>query len=102
MIQEGRGPLTGDALGTHPTLVRSGKKIAGEHIRIVRLGERLFFSNPRPPGRLAGGFQLKGNRLLSRGWVCVPTPLQERVIYDHHGFLGHVGFQRLWDHIKIK
>ena len=29
-------------------------------------------------------------------------PLQERVIYDHHGFLGHVGFQRLWDHMSIR
>ena len=32
----------------------------------------------------------------------MPTLLQERVIYDHHGFLGHVGFQRLWDHMKIR
>ena len=32
----------------------------------------------------------------------MPTPLQDRVVYDHHGFLGHVGFQRLWDHMKIR
>ena len=49
-----------------------------------------------------GGFQFKSDMLLRGGRVCVPTPLQERVIYDHHGFLGHVGFQRLWDHMSIR
>ena len=40
--------------------------------------------------------------MLRGGRVCVPTPLQERVIYDHHGFHGHVGVQKLWDHMSIR
>ena len=32
------------------------------------------------------GYQFRGGRLVYGGKVCVPTPLQERVIYDHHHF----------------
>ena len=36
------------------------------------------------------------------GKICVPTPLQERVIYDHHQFFGHVGFQRIRAHMEVR
>ena len=48
------------------------------------------------------GFQLKGDRLIENGKICVPTPLQEKVIYDHHQFLGHVGFERIWAHMDLR
>ena len=40
-------------------------------------------------------FQFKEDRLLDRGKICVPNPLQEKIIYDSQQFLGHVGYQRL-------
>ena len=29
-------------------------------------------------------------------------PLQEMVIYDHHQFLRHVGFSRIWAHMEVR
>ena len=48
------------------------------------------------------GYQCKGNRIIESGKICVPTPLQERVIYDNHLFLGHVGFYRIWEHMNLR
>ena len=48
------------------------------------------------------GYQFRGGRLIYGGKICVPTPLQERVIYDHHQFLGHVGFSRIWAHMEVR
>ena len=34
--------------------------------------------------------------------LCVPMGLQNKLVRDHHSFLGHVGFHRLWEHMLIR
>ncbi len=33
--------------------------------------------------------------------MCTHT-LQEKFIYEHHQFMGHVGFPRIWEHMDVK
>ncbi len=48
------------------------------------------------------GSQVMKWKLIFDGKTCVPSPLQEKLIYDHHEFLGHVGFSRLWEHMILR
>ena len=54
-----------------------------------------FVATQDPQGDWPEGIQLFNDRIYEGGKLCVPTPLQNRVIYDHHKFLGHVGFVRI-------
>ena len=47
-------------------------------------------------------YQVQKGKLIFDGKICVPTPLQEKFIYDHHEFLGHVKFPRLWEHMALR
>ena len=34
--------------------------------------------------------------------LAVPFSLQNELVREHHSFLGHVGFEKLWDHMKLR
>jgi hypothetical protein len=47
------------------------------------------------------GVKLFGDKMYLKELLCVPLGLQMKLIRDHHSFLGHCGFQRLWDHMMV-
>jgi hypothetical protein len=55
-----------------------------------------------PEGVWPKGFHRADKFLVKENRICVPTGLQGRLIYDHHQFLGHVGYQRLWQHMGVR
>ena len=34
--------------------------------------------------------------------LCIPAVYQEMVIMEHHNFMGHIGAQRLWNHMALQ
>ena len=46
------------------------------------------------------GYQIFGGRMYLKGKLCIPLSLQEPWIRESHVFAGHVGSQRLWDHLQ--
>ena len=46
------------------------------------------------------GIQVHDGRLYKDQKLLVPISLQKSFIKQHHEFLGHVGFERLWSHIS--
>ena len=44
-----------------------------------------------PQGEWPKGFLIFNDRMV-RGVICVPTPLQELLIHDHHSFWAMLGF----------
>ena len=46
------------------------------------------------------GIQVHDGRLYKDQKWLVPSSLQKGFIRQHHDFLGHVGFERLWSHIS--
>ena len=47
-------------------------------------------------------FVWNGKQLTKERKFCIPTSFQGRLWYDHHQFLGHVGYQMLWEHMGIR
>ncbi len=49
-----------------------------------------------PPGFTL--FEVHGShkRLYQGQKLCIPTALQQKIIYSYHSFLGHVGREKLW------
>ena len=48
------------------------------------------------------GFQVNAGKLLFEQKLAVPSSFQQEVIKQHHIFLGHPGFERLWGHMSRK
>ena len=48
------------------------------------------------------GIQISQGRMYHKNKLCVPTRFQKPWIREHHEFLGHVGPDRLWDHMDSR
>ena len=48
------------------------------------------------------GFQVHGGKLYKDQKLVVPSELQQKMVHEHHKFLGHCGFERMWNHMRHK
>ena len=48
------------------------------------------------------GLKVHEGRMFLNEKLCIPLPLQKRIIRDYHSFLGHPGFPRLWDAMDLR
>ena len=46
------------------------------------------------------GIQILGRRMFLNMKLCIPTCFQDYVVHENHDFLGHVGVEKTWYHMK--
>ena len=66
-----------------------------EYMNCPRWGE-VFKATLEPQGTWPGKVKLFKDKMYLEERLCVPSSLTKSLIRDHHSFLGHVGFERLW------
>ena len=74
----------------------------GKEYEVCPRWQKEFSATQTPQEVWLEGIKLFHDKMYKEELLCVPLPLQEKLIRDHHSFLGHVGFQRLWDHMSLR
>ena len=59
-------------------------------------------NHPGSQVTLAELINVFGTQMFYQEKLCIPAGYQEMVIMKHHNFMGHIGAQRLWNHMALQ